>query len=72
MRKTKPYLTAKQAEDSYLLKQRQDEDPDFKRERVTYPEWKYANQELRDSWIADFEQAVYEKFGCFPKPNWMI
>lgn len=61
------------AQASYLAKLREDEDSERVRPapRITYPNWSHCNQELRNKIIQEFEDAVYEKFGCFPKPNWM-
>lgn len=74
---SKPYLTSKQAEDAYVLKQRQDEDPDFKPPQPSllsyYSQhgWKGLTQSQRDLIVADFEEEMYQVFGCFPKANWM-
>lgn len=75
MRKSKKeyHQEPEQAQAAYLVKLREDEDSEVSRPspRVTYPDWIHCNQELRNEIITDFEAAVYEKFGAFPKPNWM-
>lgn len=76
MRKAKEkqyYREPEKAQAAYLAKLREDEDSEKYRSppKVTYPDWAHCNQELRNKIIAEFEQTVFEKFGAFPKPNWM-
>lgn len=68
-----PIRNPEDAQSAYLAKLREDEDSslDRSKSKTAYPNWIHCSQELRNKIIADFEAAVYEKFGAFPKPNWM-
>lgn len=69
-RKTQAKLFENPTE-AYEKLQRRDEDT----ARYIPPEpkdWIRMTQVERNSLISDFEQRVYDVFGCFPKANWMI